>query len=103
MSDCDRLWEDADNWRLGAIYVCKDDPRIVVPKRLKWTGWTFNFAHRASYLLLVFVLFTAIVPCTYTILINRYDLFFKVLGICTIFVFAVVWACARVGRSPKRI
>ena len=39
------LWKDKNNWRWGAVYYCKNDPRVVVPKRFKWTGWTINFAY----------------------------------------------------------
>jgi hypothetical protein len=49
----DRLWADARNWRAGLIYSCKEDPRIVVPKRQRWRGWTLNFAHSAAWPVLV--------------------------------------------------
>ena len=41
------LWEDTAHWS-GGIYFCKKDPRLIVPKRLKWTGWTINFGHKRS-------------------------------------------------------
>jgi hypothetical protein len=40
----DRLWSDPANWR-GPFYSCKSDPRHLVPKKIRWTGWTINFAH----------------------------------------------------------
>ena len=43
----EELWEDSDHWS-GGIYFCKKDPRLIVPKRVKWTGWTINFGHRRS-------------------------------------------------------
>ena len=53
------LWSDPANWKLGFIYCSKDDPRVIVPKRQKWRGWTINFAHHyaipALILILVFV------------------------------------------------
>ena len=33
---------DPANWKLGFIYVCPDDPRVVVRQRLL-LGWTWNF------------------------------------------------------------
>lgn len=30
-----------------------EDPRIVVPRRIRWAGWTLNFAHRAAWLVLL--------------------------------------------------
>jgi hypothetical protein len=48
----DRLWADLKNWK-GGIYSCKDDPRVVVPKRVRWAGWTVNFAHSRTWLFLL--------------------------------------------------
>jgi len=45
----EKLWSDPQNWR-GAFYFCKDDPRDIVPKRLKKFGWTINFAHPSAWL-----------------------------------------------------
>ena len=42
--DWDPLWADRANWRFGVIYFCRQDPRIVVPKRSRAMGWTMNFA-----------------------------------------------------------
>jgi len=30
------------------VYYCKADPRVIVPKHLKWMGWTINFAHPSA-------------------------------------------------------
>lgn len=42
-------WQNPANWHWG-IYNSPRDTRVIVPKPLKWTGWTFNFAHTAAYL-----------------------------------------------------
>ena len=39
---------DPAHWKLGAIYYCKEDPRIIVRNLLPF-GWTWNFAHRLVY------------------------------------------------------
>lgn len=47
-----REWEDPANWRgpdVLALYVAPRDPRIIVRKRVFHHGWTFNYAHRASW------------------------------------------------------
>lgn len=45
MSDrLQQLWADPANWRSVGYYYCKEDPRIIVPKKHKWMGWTMNFA-----------------------------------------------------------
>ena len=60
--DYTELWKNPDNWRLYVFYVCREDPRIIVPKRFRVTGWTMNFAHREAYLLFVALLALVIVP-----------------------------------------
>jgi hypothetical protein len=42
----EQFWSDPANWTFGLIYRCHEDPRVIVPRRRKWRGWTLNFAHR---------------------------------------------------------
>ena len=58
----DHLWNDPRNWRAGAIYHCKQDPRVIVPKRPQWMGRTLNFAHGKAYVLLAATLLIALLP-----------------------------------------
>ena len=45
------VWHDnPSNWKWGVFYYNKLDKRIFPPKRIKWLGWTVNFAHPYSYL-----------------------------------------------------
>ena len=59
-----KLWADPTNWRADIIYVCKDDPRLIVPKRRKWGGWTINIAHASAWVLLLVVVLSAAIPAT---------------------------------------
>ena len=45
--------EDPLNYKWGVFYFNKNDIRIVVPKRAKVLGWTFNFAKWQSYAFMV--------------------------------------------------
>lgn len=58
----DNHWKDIKNWKLGCIYSCKDDPRIIVPKKPTWMGRTLNFAHSGSYVVLAITLGLALSP-----------------------------------------
>lgn len=40
----DRHYYDPGNWKLGFIYFCREDRRLMVPKRIRALGWTLNFA-----------------------------------------------------------
>ena len=59
---CEELWRDDKNWKgIWGVYSCPQDPRVVVPKRCKWAGWTVNFAHPAAgKTIFLFVLMTAV-------------------------------------------
>ena len=66
--ELETLWADKNNWLWGAIYYCKNDPRLVVPKRIKWTGWTMNFAYPWRAIgLIIFILFAASLPFIFII------------------------------------
>ncbi|TFG71341.1 MAG: hypothetical protein E4H27_04835 [Anaerolineales bacterium] len=65
------LWRDPCNWRLYIFYVCREDPRLMVPKRLRVTGLTLNFAHPKAILLFLGLLAVVLVPIT---IVNAIDL-----------------------------
>jgi uncharacterized membrane protein len=46
------------NYKFGIIYYNPNDGRLIVPKRERALGWTFNFAHKISLvvLLLLFII-----------------------------------------------
>jgi len=48
--------EDPQYYKWGVFYFNKNDSRIVVPKRIKFMGWTLNFARLESYLLIVVII-----------------------------------------------
>ncbi len=45
--ELDRLWRDPRCWSPIGIHRCPADPRVIVPKRARWAGWTLNFARPA--------------------------------------------------------
>jgi hypothetical protein len=61
-SEFDSLWENPTNWRWRLVYVCKSDPRVIVPKKPKWMGRTLNFAHRKAYLVLILTILAVVTP-----------------------------------------
>ena len=42
--ELEKLRKDPRNSKWGLFYYCKADPRVIVPKRIKWMGWTVNMA-----------------------------------------------------------
>jgi uncharacterized membrane protein len=56
----DNWHEDPNNWKFGGIYYNKEDKRIFPPKRVKWMGWTVNFANTKSVLVFALVMILVI-------------------------------------------
>lgn len=48
-----------ENWIWGFVYFNKNDHRLLVPKRNQMMGWTFNFAHPMSYIVLILIFIIA--------------------------------------------
>jgi uncharacterized protein DUF5808 len=60
--ELERLWQDPRHWKPPGIYRCAADPRLIVPKRRRWAGWTLNFAHRGAWLVLLGTLVVILGP-----------------------------------------
>jgi len=43
-------------FKFGIFYFDTNDRRILVPKRICWMGWTFNFGNKYVYLMIVLVI-----------------------------------------------
>lgn len=47
---------DQKNWKLGHFYFCRADRRVFVPRNFRAdTGWTLNFAHPLSWLVMILI------------------------------------------------
>ena len=60
--EIEACWRDPRNYKWGLIYYCKADPRAIVPRRLKWMGWTLNFARPSAILWVGLVIAVLAVP-----------------------------------------
>ena len=58
--ELDRLWATRSNWSI--VYRCADDPRVIVPRRRRWMGWTINFAHPLAWPVLFLCVAIAVGP-----------------------------------------
>lgn len=52
----DRMINDPMNYKWGVFYFNRKDPRVVVPKRHKMTGYTLNFGVTYTYILLILII-----------------------------------------------
>ena len=59
--EIEACWKDSQNYKWGAYY-CKADPRVIVPKRRKWMGWTLNFARPSAIPALLGIIALIVLP-----------------------------------------
>lgn len=57
----EELRNDKAYWKLGVIYCCKQDPRVVVRNRYK-LGWAWNFANPYTYLVIPIFIAVIVLP-----------------------------------------
>lgn len=57
----DEMRKDPDNYKWGIFYFNPKDSRIILPKRNAGMGWTFNFAHPVSSVLLFGIILLGVV------------------------------------------
>jgi len=60
--ELEACWKDPQNRKWGVLYYCKADPRVIVPKRVKWTGWTVNAARPTAIPVTLLLVAIAAVP-----------------------------------------
>ena len=58
--ELDELWASPNNWSL--VYRCAKEPRVIVPRRHPWMGWTINFAHPLAWAALMVMVVIAVGP-----------------------------------------
>ena len=49
------------NWKLGVVYFCPEDPRMIV-RTLLPVGWAWNFANPKVIVVLPLVVFVFLLP-----------------------------------------
>ena len=59
--EIEACWRDRRNRKWG-FYYCKADPRVIVPKRYKWMGWTINAAHPSAIPVLLLLIVLVVAP-----------------------------------------
>ena len=89
--ELDRLWANPANWTL-LTYRCPEDPRIFVPKRRPWFGWTVNFGHPLGWLAVVGCIVVAAGPGIYLVLTGHTSPI-QILGVTAVAVTALILFC----------
>jgi hypothetical protein len=55
-------WKSCDNWYFGFFYFAPEDPRIIVPKRIRTLGWTLNLARAWALPMLALLVTFCLLP-----------------------------------------
>jgi len=61
----EELWNQEGNWN-KFLYFCKDDDRVLVPKKRKWMGYTLNLGHPQAPLWILFTISVATIAVVVT-------------------------------------
>ncbi len=61
MSKYETMRTDPANWKMGIVYCCNDDPRIIVRNLLPF-GWTWNFGHPKIYVAIAIAIIAFLAP-----------------------------------------
>ena len=61
--EIEACWKDPHSYKWG-VYCCKTDPRVIVPRRFKWMGWTINFARPSAIPVLLGMIALLVFPVT---------------------------------------
>lgn len=60
--EIEKCWKEPNNRKWGVFYYCKADPRVIVPRRWKWMGWTVNTARWSAIPVVLLLLAIVAVP-----------------------------------------
>ena len=99
MTKFESLRRDPANWKLGIVYVCKDDPRIIVRTLLPF-GWTWNFGHRKTYIAILIAIVAFLAPpyLAWRMGVRSTLIIGIVVVVCLI---AIVSLASRLSRDPE--
>jgi threonine/homoserine/homoserine lactone efflux protein len=98
MSKYETMRTDPANWKLGVIYCCVEDPRIIV-RQLLPVGWTWNFGHPKVYLAILAAVFTFLAPPAIAWWLGMRSL--PALGLLSLIALGVImFVASRMSRDP---
>lgn len=98
--ELETLWKDPNNRKWGVFYYCKADPRVIVPKRIKWMGWTVNVARPLAIPVALLLIALVAGPTTAVIFMRAGPVpVILTISVCTV---VVCLLCAYLASPTRR-
>jgi len=96
--ELDALSGDSANWRFAIFYFCRQDPRIVAPKRTPGFGWTVNLANPWAVPFMVAIGFGIIATLKLMRATGLWTRPYQI-GTFAAILTVIVWICHRLSRG----
>lgn len=104
--DIKKFRADPMNYRYrGCLYHCSKDPYLIIPKQIRWMGWTINFGHPKAIFTLKWIIAATTIPLIFVIFIAEKPLtveFAVVLQIIILSMWAHHQASKKLYTEPVR-
>ena len=96
----EKLRNDSNHWKFGCMYICSEDPRIIV--RNRWFfGWAWNFGNWYTYLVLPLSIILFLIPMMFLYPIFKLSAFSTFILMSTILVVYIVVA-DYIAKGPRQ-
>lgn len=98
------LWRNPQNWSSFG-YHCKEDPRVIVPKRNPAFGWTMNWSNPWAVPAMFGLTAVALLPMLVVVGIGKLGLFGAVGSVVAAFIAVplTIWIVLGVCRRASRV
>lgn len=97
----DQLWRDPGHWVIGLFYHSGEDPRVIVPKRIAWTGYTINFARAWAVPVLAGITILLLVPFLFIFLVEPPLNIWLMLGLFVLLTTVTIALCHWESNRPR--
>lgn len=98
-TEAEALRNDPQHWRLGVVYRCKRDPRVIV-RNLFVFGWTWNFGHKLVAPAILAAVFVFLAP-TYLLAATGNLTAVALLIVATLSLTVILMAAHHIASGPR--
>ncbi len=97
--ELERQQKDPRNRKWGIFYYCQADPRVIVPKRYPWMGWTINAARPVAIPVLLLLLAILVGPLLLATALGAGDGIMLAIGVTDLAVVCLI--CAHLSAHTE--